>query len=271
MPAFKLIVDNRDLSAFSNMPHRQRAGENLTLITFEALELPETIRKEVLRINQQSRTAFVLPAREWKALFFDMDSTVIAEESINELSRAAGKEAEVALITEQAMAGLLDFTSALKERVRMLNGLPETVIDEVRARLTINPGMRELSEAARSRGFKLYLVSGGFNTLASRIVKDLGFDGFIANELDSDQGKLTGQLRGAIVNAEAKAQFLVDTCKQFGIHLNETITVGDGANDLPMMQTSGASIGYNPKSVLLPHIFGAIFAPADHAALISAL
>ncbi|RYZ65955.1 MAG: phosphoserine phosphatase SerB [Proteobacteria bacterium] len=271
MPAYKLIFDSRDHSAFSALGTASALPGNLSLIQFESLELAADVRETILRINQGSRTAFIIPVREYKAIFYDMDSTVIAEESINELSRAAGKEAEVALITEQAMAGLLDFTSALKERVRMLKDLPDSVIDEVRARLTINPGMTAVSQAAKARGIQLYLVSGGFNSLASRVVRELEFDGFIANELDSENGQLNGQLRGAIINAEAKAEFLTDTCKRSGFHVNETITVGDGANDLPMMQASGASIGYNPKSVLLPHIFGAIFTPADHAALIHAL
>ncbi len=270
MPAFRLICEHRDAKAFLSLGRESRVNQ-LSCIEFEALELTTELRTTVLHLNQAGRTAFITPVRQWKAIFYDMDSTVIAEESINELSRAAGKEAEVALITEQAMAGLLDFTSALKERVRMLSQLPESVIEEVRSRLTINPGMHSLSQAAKAKGIRLYLVSGGFNALASRVVRDLGFDGFIANELDTASGVLTGQLRGAIINAEAKAEFLLDTSKKLGIHLNETLTVGDGANDLPMMQVSGASIGYNPKTVLLPHIHGAIFRPEDHSALILAL
>lgn len=271
MPLYNLIYDARERSSFASFGQAKPQPQNLELITVDTLEIDSALKAAILSVNRAGRTAFYLPQREWKAIFFDMDSTVIQEESINELSRAAGKEEEVALITEQAMAGLLDFTSALKERVRMLKDLPDSVIGEVRERLTINPGMQELSQATRARAYKLYLVSGGFNALASRIVRELNFDGFVANELDSENGKLTGQLRGSIVNAEAKAQFLIDTCKGSGLHQNETITVGDGANDLPMMQASGASIGYNPKSVLLPHINGAIFQPQDHAALIYAL
>lgn len=271
MPSYKLVVDKRELKRFSQFPDIRSVSDHLSLIKFEAAELPPEIRAEILQINQEQRTAFIVPVKDYRAMFFDMDSTVIAEESIIELSRAAGKEKEVGEITEQAMAGLLDFTSALKERVRMLTALPDTVIEDVSARLTINPGIKELSEAAIEKGIKLFLVSGGFNALASRIVRKLHFDGFLANELDSENGQLTGELRGAIINAEAKAQFLLDTCIKLGIHQNETMTIGDGANDLPMMQASGASIGYYPKSVLLPHILGAIFAPADHGALIFAL
>ncbi|RYZ61673.1 MAG: phosphoserine phosphatase SerB, partial [Proteobacteria bacterium] len=199
----------------------------------------------------------------------DMDSTVIGEESIIELARAADKQTEVAEITEQAMAGLLDFTSALRERVRMLSGLPDSTIDAVAKGLTINRGMIELSQEFNKRGIKLFLVSGGFNALASGVARTLGFEGFIANELDSEDGHLNGKLRGSIINAEAKAQFLTETCTRLGIHVNDTLTVGDGANDLLMMQASGAAIGYFPKKILLSHISGAIY--HDHSDLIFAL
>lgn len=271
MPTFQLTLDNRDLDSFAYLGHPLSLSETLSTIRFDALVAAPSLRSEILRINQARRTAFLVPKNEWKALFFDMDSTVIAEESIIELAKAAGKESEVARITEQAMEGLLDFTAALKERVRMLKGLSLTVIDDVRAHLTINPGMQELSVAARSRGIKLYLVSGGFNALASRIANDLGFEGFLANELDSHAGTLNGELQGAIINAEAKAHFLLETCKKLRIHPSETLAIGDGANDLPMMNLAGASIGYYPKSVLLPHISGAIFESQDHSALIPTL
>lgn len=272
MTTFKLIVDSRKSDSFSHLGRPEPLKVlKLTRFVWTENEISPGILDRILKTTQAGYSCFYLPGREWKAAFFDMDSTVIKQESIVELSRAAGKETEVAEITEQAMAGLLDFTSSLRERVKMLAGLPDSIITTVAKGLTINPGMHDFSKEAKKLGIMLYLVSGGFNSLASGVAKELGFDGFIANELDSEGGVLTGRLRGTIINAEAKAQFLMETCTKLGLHPNDTLVVGDGANDLLMMQAAGASLGYYPKSVLLPHIFGAVFAPHDHRALIHAL
>ncbi len=272
MATFKLLVDSRQSDTFANLGSpEQLKALRLTRYVWEANEVSQDIKDRILKTTQGGHTCLYLPKREWKAAFFDMDSTVIRQESIVELSKAAGKEAEVASITEQAMAGLLDFTSALRERVKMLGGLPDTIISKVAKALTISPGMPEFCKEAKLRKIKLYLVSGGFNALASGIARELQFDGFIANELDSENNALTGRLRGAVINAESKAQFLVETCTKLGIHVNDTLVVGDGANDLLMMQAAGAAIGYYPKSILLPHISGAISNGHDHRALIYAL
>lgn len=272
MATFKLIVDSRKSDSFSHLGRpEQLKALRLSRFVWDANEISQDTKDLVLKTTQAGATCFYLPQKEWKAAFFDMDSTVIKQESIVELSKAAGKAAEVAAITEQAMAGLLDFSSALRERVKMLAGLPESIIATVAKSLSINPGMHDFSKEAKQRSIKLYLVSGGFNALASGIARELGFDGFIANELDSENGVLTGRLRGTLINAESKAQFLVETCTRLGLHPNDTLVVGDGANDLLMVHAAGAAIGYFPKSVLLPHIFGAIFAGHDHRALIHAL
>lgn len=270
MPTFKLIVDSEQADAFA---HLSRPVEietmGLTQFVWEDSTLADSIRNRILLMNQSDYTCACLRKKDWRIVFFDLDSTVIKQESIVELARAAGKEEEVSLITEQAMAGLLDFTSALRERVRMLQGLPATVVGEVAERLSINPGMHEFAARAKERGILLYLVSGGFNPLAELIASELGFHGFMANDLEVQDGKLSGELRGEIVNAERKAQFMRDTCARLSIPEDQAVVVGDGANDLLMMQAAGASIGYFPKKVLLPHIDGAIF--HDHRALIPIL
>lgn len=272
MATFKLIVDSKKADTFAQLGRaEQLKAARLTRFIWDENEISEATKELVLKTTQAGSTCLYLPKKEWKAIFFDMDSTVIEQESIVELSKAAGKEKEVAEITEQAMAGLLDFTSALRERVKMLGGLPDQIIADVAKTLRISKGMKELSAAAKAQNIKLFLVSGGFNSLASGVARELGFEGFIANELDSENNILTGLLRGTIINAEAKAQFLIETCQRLGIHPNDTIAVGDGANDLLMMQAAGASVGYFPKNVLLPHIFGAIFTGHDHSAVIHAL
>ncbi len=272
MAGFKLIVDSLFAERFTHLAAPQpltHSGFAFTLFEWSAPALSDLVREHVLSITQKSRTAFILPVKPWKAIFFDMDSTVIGQESIVELARAAGKEAEVSEITERAMAGLLDFEGALRQRVAMLKDLPDTIIHDVAQRLTINPGMRELAEAAHNRGIKLFLVSGGFDTLAAGIASSLGFAGSKANTLELRAGKLTGGLLGEIVDAQAKARFLEATCAKFGWNLDEVLAVGDGANDLKMMEKAGGSLGYHPKAVLLPHISGASF--NDHRAFIFGL
>lgn len=196
-----------------------------------------------------------------RAVFFDMDSTVIAEESIVELARAAEKEREVSMITEQAMAGELDFAEALRARVAMLKGLPASIIDEVGSRLTLNPGIQDFAAFCRDVKVPIFLVSGGFHDLAANITRRVGFAGFRANRLGilSQLGSdvLTGTIDGDIVDGIAKRNFMLETCKKLGIDPGQCAAVGDGANDLPMLQCAGVAVGYRPKSVLLPHIHAA--------------
>jgi phosphoserine phosphatase len=270
MSSYRLIVDAERSSLFHGLgsPHRV---PSLPLDVFAGCPgtIPGTIRQQVLAINSAGGTALAVPERSWKAVFFDMDSTVIAEESIVELARAAGRQEEVHRITEQAMAGLLDFKAALRQRVAMLRGVSADVIAKVSRTLTINPGMHEFAKAARARGMELHLVSGGFNPLAARIVRELDFQGFRANELAVADGLLTGELSGDIVDADVKASYLVDICRQRGFAPEDVVAVGDGANDLPMLLKAGAALGYHPKAVLLPHIHGAIL--HDHRVLVPAL
>ncbi|HET9240641.1 MAG TPA: phosphoserine phosphatase SerB [Oligoflexus sp.] len=270
MSSYRLIVDAERSSLFTGLGP-PRLVTSLQLHLFPACQgpIPGTIRQQILAINSAGATALAVPERPWKAVLFDMDSTVIAEESIVELARAAGRQEEVHRITEQAMAGLLDFKSALRQRVAMLRGVPSDVIDKVGQTLTINPGMHEFAKAARARGIELHLVSGGFNPLAARIVRELDFQGFRANELAVADGQLTGELIGEIVDAEVKANYLDELCKKRGFSPDEVVAVGDGANDLPMLLKAGAAIGYHPKAVLLPHIHGANL--HDHRVLVHAL
>jgi phosphoserine phosphatase len=235
----------------------------------EAAQRNAALQAEMLALTESQHSCLCLPQRPWKAIFFDMDATVIAEESIVELASAAGKAKEVHELTERAMAGELDFVTALRTRVAMLSGLPLQALHSVTASLTINPGMQALAAAARAKDIKLYLVSGGFKLLASRIVQELGFTGYRANDLEHDGQALTGKLLGPLVDAQGKADFLKEVSQELGIPLSECLAVGDGANDLPMLKLAGASVGYHPKPVLLPVIDGANF--HDHSLLVEFL
>jgi len=270
MSSFRLIIDADQSARFAPLGTAVQIAEpQLAVFHSRTMPIPKSIREQVLAANQAGITALAIPDQPWKAIFFDMDSTVIAEESIVEIARIAGKAAEVERITEQAMSGRLDFKTALRQRVAMLKGVPVNKLNELAASLTINPGMHEFARAAHKRGIELYLVSGGFIALAEPVSRELGFQGFRANELASAEGFLTGELLGPIIDANAKASYLQEICQQRSFNLAEVVAVGDGANDLAMLHKAGAAIGYHPKSVLLPHINGANL--QDHRVLIHAL
>ncbi len=191
-----------------------------------------------------------------KAMFFDMDATVIAEESLVELAATTGAQEAVRAITERAMNGELDFAAALRERVKLLAAQPESIIDVVAARLTVNPGLQTVIDAARAQGVPAFLISGGFMELAEPLARRLGFAAVHANRLESRGGRLTGGLVGTIVDGEEKRRWLLEQCQRLGIGPDQVLAVGDGANDIPMLRTAGLAIGYRPKPVLQPHVHG---------------
>jgi len=186
---------------------------------------------------------------QFKAIAFDMDSTLINIECIDEIADAAGKKAEVAAITEAAMRGeITDFCDSLRRRVALLKGVPaqalQTVLDE---RLQLNPGAQALMQAARSAGLKTLLVSGGFTFFADQVKARLHMDEAHSNTLGISQGLLTGEVIGPIVDGQAKRQHLLDLCQRMGCEPSQAIAVGDGANDLPMMGAAGLSVAYHAK------------------------
>lgn len=178
---------------------------------------------------------------------FDVDSTLIEDEVIELLADCAGKRAEVAEVTERAMAGELDFTGSLKARVIQLAGLPESVIQDTLQKITITKGAKVLIAAIHLAGGKVAAVSGGFTQLLEPLAKELELDYFRANQLEIIDGKLTGQVSGPIIDKPAKATALTQWAKELNLELRNTVAVGDGANDLDMMDIAGLSIGFNAK------------------------
>ena len=178
---------------------------------------------------------------------FDVDSTLIEDEVIELLADCAGKRAEVAEVTERAMAGELDFTGSLKARVIQLAGLPESVIQDTLQKITITKGAKVLIAAIHLAGGKVAAVSGGFTQLLEPLAKELELDYFRANQLEIIDGKLTGQVTGPIIDKPAKATALTQWAKELNLELRNTVAVGDGANDLDMMDIAGLSIGFNAK------------------------
>ena len=181
-------------------------------------------------------------------LISDMDSTLINIECVDEIADFAGVKPQVATITEAAMRGELDFEGSLTRRVALLEGLPEAVLEEVwRERLRLNPGAEALAAGLRARGLRFALVSGGFTFFTERLKAQLGLDYTLANTLEVHDGKLTGKVLGEIVGAQVKERFLQQTAAELGLQTNQTLAVGDGANDLPMLQASGLGIAYRAK------------------------
>ncbi len=214
---------------------------------------PDKLMARIREVFVEAVAAGVKPRNfRARALFFDMDSTVIGQETIVELARAAGLKEEVEAITNQAMEGKLDFAESLRRRVRVLAGLPTSILADTQPRLIIEPGIKELVRFASDHNVPSFLISGGFVEMAEPIVNEVGFAGFHANRLEAKGGKLTGEVLGPIVDAKCKADWLVDTCKRHSIEPKDAVAVGDGANDLLMMEAAGLAVGYNPKNVLLP-------------------
>jgi phosphoserine phosphatase len=190
------------------------------------------------------------PYRRHKRLaVFDMDSTLIQQEVIDEIARKIGVAEQVSAITARAMNGELDFTAGLKERVALLKGVPATVLEELRTVITLTPGAADLVKALKRLGYKTAVLSGGFTPLTSWLADQLGLDYCFANHLVvSDDGKeLTGEVTGEIVNAEKKRDHVLSISAKEGILLDQTFVVGDGANDLLMMGVSGLGVAFHAK------------------------
>ena len=198
---------------------------------------------------------FTPPLRlaDFRLVAFDMDSTLINIECVDEIAAAAGRFDEVAAITEAAMRGeITDFKENLRRRVALLKGVPVGALEEVlRSRLQLNPGARELSAACQAAGLKALLVSGGFTYFADWVCQELGIDYARSNVLEVENGVLTGhvvaQAWGDICDGEEKRRMLTQTCASLGLAPHQAIAVGDGANDLPMMGTAGLSVAYHAK------------------------
>ena len=190
---------------------------------------------------------------DFRLVAFDMDSTLINIECVDELADLVGRREEVAAITEAAMRGeIADYKESLRRRVALLAGAPEAVLQRVYdERLRFNPGVERFVRACQAAGLKTLLVSGGFTFFSERIRQRLGLDFSRANTLGLAQGRLTGTLLerpwGDIVDGAEKRRVVLEVCELMGIAASQAIAVGDGANDLPMMGAAGLSIAYHPK------------------------
>jgi phosphoserine phosphatase len=195
--------------------------------------------------------SFFPPGRklaDYGLICFDMDSTLITIECIDELADFAGRKAEVSEVTEAAMRGEIDYRESLRRRLALLAGLDARVLARVFGeRLLLSPGARELLEAAQNAGLRTAILSGGFTYFTERLRIELGFDFATSNELEIKGGKLTGRVAGDIVDAAAKAHHLCRLRDELGLRRDQVIAIGDGANDLMMMAEAGLSVAYRAK------------------------
>ncbi|HML09366.1 MAG TPA: phosphoserine phosphatase SerB [Stellaceae bacterium] len=202
-----------------------------------------------------------------KLLIADFESTIIENEMLEELADFLGLRGPVAEITRRAMNGEIDFVGALTERVALLRGLPERMLEAAATRIRIMPGARALIATLHRRGVTTALVSGGFTVFAERVAAELGFDRVVANRLDIAGGKLAGTVSPPIVTAATKHETLLSLAAELGIGLDATLAVGDGANDLPMLHAAGLGIAFHAK----PTVAAAARWRIDHADLTALL
>ena len=185
--------------------------------------------------------------RAKRVVLLDMDSTLIQQEVIDLLANRVGVGEKVSKITESAMRGDIDFTTSLKERVALLAGASEEIFTDVFESISLTPGALDLIKTLHKLGHKVGVVSGGFLNVIEPLLRDLRVDFYRANTLEVIGGKITGRISGPIINREAKAEALVEFAKKEGVELNQTIAIGDGANDLGMIEIAGLGIAFNAK------------------------
>ena len=185
-----------------------------------------------------------------KLILFDLDSTLIKEETIDEIATLAGVEKEVKEITKEAMNGKLNFGQSLKKRVSLVKGLPIEKVKELVLRLRLTEGAEETIKELKKRGYIVGVVSGGFTVATDRIKDILGLDYAYSNELIENDGILTGEVRGPIMDEDAKGKILEEIAKKEGIDLEDTVVVGDGANDISMFKKAGLKIAFCAKDIL---------------------
>jgi phosphoserine phosphatase len=215
-----------------------------------AVDRAETIARDQFAGQEVDLLAQPREGRRKKLLVADMDSTIVVGETLDELAAYAGLKEHIAAITARAMNGEIDFKGALRERVGLLRGLDQGALAKTERELELMPGARTLIGTMRAHGAFTLLVSGGFDYFTSRVRERCGFDADRANQLEIEEGKLTGKVVEPILDRDAKLGFLRSFAAELGCHANETLAVGDGANDLDMIRAAGLGVAFHAKPVV---------------------
>jgi phosphoserine phosphatase len=234
-------------------PNHFKAIEILT--TMPKNLMTKTIKEELLLISNQHAVDIALLKdnvfrRSKRLIVFDMDSTLIQTEVIDEMADVLGVGPEVRAVTEKAMNGEMNYDESLKMRVSKLKGLTKTQMKEILDRLPLTPGVEEFVRTVQNLGYKLALISGGFSFFADALKERLSLDYAFANDLEMDGDVLTGKVEGTIVNPEQKSMLLKVIAQQEKISLDQVVAIGDGANDLPMLATAGLGIAFHAKDIV---------------------
>jgi len=247
----------------------RRLGDNACRLDIDCTPAAAWSLLERLRARLREADVYLQPRDEpgKKLLICDMDMTIVAAETLDEVAAKLGLGDEIAAITTRAMRGELDFDAALRARIAMLAGRPEQVFHDIVGELELNPGAEALVAGAKAAGVHTILISGGFEQVAGPIAQRLGFDELHCNRLEIEAGKLTGRVPPPIVNADRKCSLLQQRARALGIDLKQCCAIGDGANDLPMVSAAGLGIAYRGKPVLRD----ATACRIDHTGLDSAL
>ena len=272
--ALTAISTSSQADAFAPIDKALRAL-SVTALDVKALAVPRSLTErrsarvyalpagvDTKALTQSLRALEVQPPMDWaiqtvasrvrryRLAVFDMDSTLIRCEVIDELARYAGVGEQVAAITDRAMRGELDFQASFIERVALLKGLDAAAVDGILDAMPITEGVGELILTLRARGIYTAILSGGFMPFAQYLQRQFGFDEVHANGLEIDRGVLTGKVQLPIVDGDYKRETLIEIARRRGIDLADTIAVGDGANDLPMLTTAGLGVAYAAKPVI---------------------
>lgn len=235
-----------------NWLHPDKAAE-LEINTTVSAEIFETIKKSA---DRNFVDVFLIPTlhRRKKLLLADMDATIVEGETLDDLAAYAGLQDKIAAITARAMRGELDFKEALEQRVKMLKGLPVSALEHTLSSMKINAGAQKTVQVMRAHGAQCYLVSGGFTYFTEAIAKSCGFNGHHGNTLKIEDGLLSGEVVPPILDKDSKLALLREYTSKCGLAKEETLSIGDGANDIPMLLGAGTGVGYYPKPVVREQI-----------------
>lgn len=247
-----LLSEERvNIQKIHTLARKQLECIEMTLSATEPID-PRLLTRKLLHLNAEFGVDIAVQEenlfrRAKRLIVMDMDSTLVQIEGIDELAKEAGVGEKVAAITRRAMNGELSFPEALRERVRLLKGLPVGALQKVYKRMPFTPGAKELISILKKLGYRTAVLSGGFDYFSARVKESLGLDYAYSNSLEIKEGVLTGEIVGEIVDGKKKAALMEEIARKEGVTLDQVIAIGDGANDLPMITRAGLGIAFNAK------------------------